>query len=168
MQVNLISWAGLPKRLALASIIMALSWFSGLAQAQTPPNNLYVYGCAEGTRCYIGPYFKDVIFGVSGRNFYKRAAVSDVIDCNQDNFGGDPVRKTAKHCFISVAESKRVGCAIEGQTCVLNGTQNVMYGVAGRYVFAEKSGSFNCSKGSFGGKDPYPDRQKACFIGAPQ
>lgn len=158
-----ISWA----RLALASLALALSGFTAVAQAQTTPPAGYYTACKEGERCLIGPYFRDVAYGVSNGGMTKRTGVSGAFDCNSGTFGGDPAQHKAKYCYISTQESRRTGCAVEGGTCAISGTQSVMYGVDGRYAFAQKTGSFVCNAGAFGNADPYNGRMKACFIGAP-
>jgi hypothetical protein len=157
----------LPRFLALASLVLASLWVATAARAQGTPPPGYAYACAEGQRCVIGPYSRDVAYGVGPGSVAKRFAMTGTFDCNNDQFGGDPAKRQKKACYVSALESRRVGCAVQDATCTVSGTQTVMYGVDGSYVSAQKSGSFTCNGNAFGGADPARGRQKACFIGAP-
>lgn len=157
----------LSRLLSLVSLALLSTGFTaGVAHAQGTPPAGYSYACPEGSRCVIGPYARDVAYGAGPDQVTRRLAMTGTFVCNNDTFG-DPARKKSKFCYISNQESRRVGCAEDGQQCTVSGTQTVAYGVDGRYVFAQKSGSFTCNPAAFGNQDPYRGRHKACFIGAP-
>lgn len=159
----------LPRFLALLSFVLVASWMvAGVAQAQGTPPPGYFFACREGERCVIGAVSRDVAYGVGPNQVHKNFAMTGMFDCNNASFGGDPARKQAKFCYIALEDNRRTGCAIAGAVCNVSGTQNVMYGVDGRYVSAQKSGSFVCDGRAFGNQDPAYGRVKACFIGAPR
>ncbi|WP_416546116.1 hypothetical protein ACHEXK_10970 [Limnohabitans sp. DCL3] len=145
-----------------------------VVQAQTPPAGYYL-ACAEGAQCVIGPFSKDVAFGV-GTQLNKRVGMSGTFTCNQDTFGGDPARKQAKYCFISIQESRRQAVAIGGTYFNVKptnqrgfpgmpGPRRVWYGVDGSFVEKEVVGNVFCGDQTFG--DPARGRYKGCFIFQP-
>lgn len=146
--------------LALAGSALLLP---GLAQAQTPPPGYYL-ACQEGVQCVIGPYSKDVAFGTGDGNVVKRVGMTGSFACSTDTFG-DPARKKAKYCFISVQESRRYAIAVGGSNMNVNPKQRVWFGVDGRFEDKEVSGNVACDTKTFG--DPARGRYKGCFIFQP-
>jgi hypothetical protein len=151
---------------------------SSVANAQSVPPGYYL-ACAEGAACVIGPFSKDVAFGV-GNQLNKRVGMTGTFTCDQDTFGGDPARKQAKYCFISIQESRRQAVAIGGTYFVVkpkakpkqpgwpglpNSKQRVWYGVDGQFVDKEVVGNVFCGDETFG--DPARGRYKGCFIFEP-
>ena len=53
-------------------------------------------------------------------------------------------------------------CATEYETCRLNGTQQVRYGLRGKYVYGTFRSSVSCTNGVFG--DPLPGELKRCEV----
>jgi len=143
---------------------------SVVSAQQAPPG--YYLACAEGAECVIGPFSKDVAFGV-GNQLSKRVGMSGSFTCSQNTFGGDPAKKQAKYCFISVQESRRQALAIGGTYFTVKPTyqrgipsgRRVWYGVDGNFVEKEVVGNVLCGDQTFG--DPANGRYKGCFIFQP-
>lgn len=175
MQRFLFSWLRfLTQHVFFFGIATILVFQSSVAKAQTAPPGYYL-ACAEGAACVIGPFSKDVAFGV-GNQLNKRVGMSGTFTCNQDTFGGDPASKQAKYCFISVRESRRQAVAIGGTLFYVKpnpGTlpgsaaskRRVWYGVDGQFVDKEVVGNVYCGDETFG--DPARGRYKGCFIFQP-
>lgn len=149
--------------LSLIGAVALMVGLSGPAQAQQAPAGYYL-ACQEGSECVIGPYSKDVAFG-TGNQLNKRVGMTGTFTCSSGTFGGDPARKQAKYCFISIQESRRQAIATGGTYVNVNPKQTVWYGVDGSFTTKEVQGNVLCDNKTFG--DPAKGRYKGCFIFQP-
>jgi hypothetical protein len=132
-------------------------------------NSGWRYCAAEGGSCRVGSTTNgraQVRFG-DGRRYNTRSA-SGAISCSVETFG-DPAFGVLKHCEVLASNANNDGnaawnrCASEGQRCDFNGTVQVRYGTAGRFVYRDASNGVRCDSDSFG-SDPYFGRSKTCEI----
>lgn len=146
--------------LAAAVLGLALG-AAGNAHAQAPAG--YNLLCQEGERCVIGPWARDIAYGVGPSKIYKRPSVSGVFVCGEGGIfnGGDPAKGSKKSCYVSQQLSRISGCNVQDLYCNVASNTTVWYGVDGQYVSETRSGSFKCGD-KFG--DPWKGRRKFCFI----
>lgn len=139
----------------------------------------YAYCATEWSRCTLPGASFDVAYGAAGA-FRFQFGLTGEVDCNNGVFG-DPNPGVLKACFAKPgappaptpppspwpAEGSPTGfsfCAPEGGSCAFAGlTQDVAYGIAGRWMhLAAVSAGVACANEAFG-RDPYPGYLKACY-----
>ncbi len=109
---------------------------------------------------------KLVRFGARGS--YVMKELTGGTPCSTEAFGVDPAPWVRKTC--DTAEGSTIGstwqrCGVEGAQCVFTGSHDVMFGVAGRNVFAIRTAAdgISCSDAGFG-FDPVPFARKTCAV----
>jgi hypothetical protein len=120
--------------------------------------NRWRYCANEGGDCAVKTPSR-VRFGANGR--YNTLTVADRVVCNVRTFR-DPAPGQPKVCEVEETGPAWVLCANEGATCRLpeSATMTVRYGIDGRYVERQASGSVACNNAQF--SDPVPGTAKQC------
>lgn len=133
--------------------------------SQTPAN--WVACATEDTICkFTGT--AQVRYGTAEKYVVK--ALTGPVSCSNTVFG-DPMPGYAKTCSLGVTPVAETAkgeltwsvCAKEDGNCAFNGSAQVRYGTADKYVTKTLNGPVACSNAVFG--DPAPGYGKTCSVG---
>lgn len=136
----------------------------------------YSFCSYEGEKC-TPPSRGTIAYGTkkSGSFVYK-SNITTSFDCKNSTFGKDPAPGDEKACFFQPSGPTVSGqlslfsfCALEGESCTINGTQEMAYGANNSFIYKTVTATGkdvgDCSTVNFG-SDPLPGIKKACFIKA--
>jgi hypothetical protein len=100
-----------------------------------------------------------VKYGYDTKFYYKW--VSESVSCS-NSVWGDPYSGKVKACYVAV-DSDYSKCAGEGETCDIDGTKIVRYGINGSYLFKEIVDLIDCTDSAWG-SDPASGVIKQCDV----
>ena len=117
---------------------------------------------ADGGTCQVNGT-EEVAYGLSGA--YRFMPVSGGVACTAAAFGADPLRGTAKNCYVSngAPPGHWTSCAAEKSTCGVTGSQIVAIGADGAYAQGVFTGPTTCTTNNVG-SDPLYGSAKSCYL----
>jgi hypothetical protein len=138
----------------------ASTFATSLRPADLPPG--YALCATEGQVC--APNGTRVM--AFGAGTYSYALINGPTLCSDATFGHtDPAKGLLKSCYLA-PNGGPAGyryCATEGDTCKVDGTQEVAFGANGAFRFQSVTTSVACTSGAFGG-DPLNGAPGRCYI----
>jgi hypothetical protein len=125
-----------------------------------PPQ--YKFCAGQNATCSNGAFPVSIAYGANGSFNYKMLPANQTIQCNNATFG-DPLPGVAKACYTGPAGYRFCQTGDIGLNCAFSGYASVAYGANGRFNYHVFKNGVACSSGLFG-FDPYPGKQKYCYI----